>query len=154
VLAWIFEFEPDDALLTSLFELRRIVEPQAASLAASRRTDADLADMAGALEGMAKHTLATPTGRVADQDFHSALLRASRNAFVVSLTSGVSAAVSWTTIFKQRFAPLARDPLPDHRRVYEAIKAADPQAAHQTMESLIDLALLDITNARKSKKSK
>src|SRR5688572_2784445 len=46
VLAWIFEFEPDDTLLTSLFELRRVVEPHAASLAAKRRTDKDLADMA------------------------------------------------------------------------------------------------------------
>src|SRR5688572_1560608 len=46
VLAWIFEFEPDDTLLSSLFELRRVVEPHAASLAAKRRTDKDLADMA------------------------------------------------------------------------------------------------------------
>src|SRR5688500_12771828 len=36
VLSWIFEFEPDETLLTSLFELRRIVEPQAAALAAIR----------------------------------------------------------------------------------------------------------------------
>jgi len=152
VLAWIFEFEPDDTLLTSLFELRRIVEPHAAALAAKRRTDTDLADMAKALEGMGEHTLATEAGQVADQNFHSALLRASGNAFIVSLTSGVGAAVSWTTIFKQRLNPLVRDPLPDHQRVYEAIKAADPVAAHKAMETLVDLAFLDTTNARKQKK--
>jgi DNA-binding FadR family transcriptional regulator len=154
VLAWIFEFEPDDKLLTSLFELRRIVEPHAAALAATRRTAKDLADMADGLIGMGEHTLATQAGQIADQNFHSALLRATGNAFVVSLTSGVSAAVSWTTIFKQRMAPLVRDPLPDHRRVYEAIKAGDPGAAHQAMEKLIDLAFLDTTNARKMKKAK
>jgi DNA-binding FadR family transcriptional regulator len=154
VLAWIFEFEPDDALLSSLFELRRIVEPHAALLAAKRRTDQDLADMADALRDMAKHTLATEAGQVADQNFHSALLRATGNAFVVSLTSGVGAAVSWTTIFKQRLTPLVRDPLPDHQRVYEAIKAGDPAGAHAAMESLVDLALLDTTNARKLKKAK
>jgi DNA-binding FadR family transcriptional regulator len=152
VLAWIFEFEPDDKLLSSLFELRRIVEPHAAALAAKRRTEQDLADMAEGLEGMAKHTLATEAGQIADQNFHSALLRASGNAFMVSLTSGVGAAVSWTTIFKQRLNPLVRDPLPDHRRVYEAIKAADPVAAHQAMENLVDLALLDTTNARRLRK--
>lgn len=151
VLAWIFEFEPDDKLLNSLFELRRIVEPHAAALAAKRRTDQDLTDMADALEGMAKHTLATEAGQVADQNFHHALLRASGNAFIVSLTSGVGAAVSWTTIFKQRQSPLVRDPLPDHRRVYEAIKAGDSTGAHQAMENLVDLALLDTTNARKKK---
>lgn len=152
VLSWIFEFEPDDALLNGLFELRRIIEPQAAALAAVRRTDEHLDSMARALEGMAKHTLAVEAGRLADQEFHSALLRASGNAFIVSLTSGVGAAVSWTTIFKQRDNPLSRDPLPDHVRVYKAVKAADPQAARKAMENLVDLALLDTTKARKPNK--
>lgn len=153
VLSWIFEFEPDETLLTSLFELRKIVEPEAAALAALRRTDEHLEAMASALEGMAKHTLAVEAGRIADQEFHSALLRASGNAFIVSLTSGVGAAISWTTIFKQRESPLSRDPLPDHVRVYEAVKAADRDAAHKAMANLVDLALLDTTNARKPKKT-
>jgi DNA-binding FadR family transcriptional regulator len=151
VLSWIFEFEPEDTLLTSLFELRRIVEPQAAALAAARRTEQDIADMATGLAGMERHSLATEAGRLADQQFHAALLRASRNAFVISLTSGVGAAVAWTTIFKQRHNPLQRDPLPDHVRVYEAVKAADPEGARRAMENLVDLALLDTTNARRSK---
>jgi DNA-binding FadR family transcriptional regulator len=151
VLAWIFEFEPDDALLTSLFELRKIVEPEAAALAAKRRSDADLAVMSAALKDMAKHTLAVEAGRRADHDFHSALLRASGNLFLVSLTSGVGAAISWTTIFKQRDNPLSRDPMPDHRRVYEAVAASDPVAAHKAMANLVDLAFLDTTNARRPK---
>ncbi|HEY5810271.1 MAG TPA: FadR/GntR family transcriptional regulator, partial [Povalibacter sp.] len=154
VLSWIFEFEPDDALLTGLFELRRIVEPHAAALAAERRTDEQLELMARALEGMKQHTLAVEAGRLADQDFHSALLRASGNAFIVSLTSSVGAAVSWTTIFKQRENPLSRDPLPDHMRVYEAVKAGDPLAARRAMENLVDLALQDTNIARKPKKKK
>jgi len=149
VLAWIFEFEPADSLLTSLFELRKIVEPQAAALAAKRRTDEDLQAMSAALESMAKHTLAVEAGRRADHDFHSALLRASGNVFLVSLTSGVGAAISWTTIFKQRDNPLSRDPMPDHWRVYKAVAASDTVAAHQAMEALVDLAFLDTTNARK-----
>lgn len=154
VLSWIFEYEPDDKLLNGLFELRRIVEPQAAALAAIRRTDAELDAMAQALQGMKEHSLAVEAGRIADQNFHSALLRASGNAFVVSLTSGVAAAVSWTTIFKQRHNPLQRDPLPDHLRVYEAVKAKDPKAAQAAMTTLIDLALLDTTNARRPVKKK
>ena len=154
VLAWIFEFEPDEALLKSLFELRRIVEPQAAALAAKRRTEPHLHAMTEALEGMAGHTLASEAGRLADQAFHAALLNASGNPFLVSLTSGVGAAVSWTTIFKQRVGPLVRDPLPDHRRVYEAIKASDPVAAQRAMESLVDLALIDTTNAKRQRKSR
>jgi len=152
VLSWIFEFEPDEKLLTDLFELRKIVEPEAAALAALRRAEQDVDDMARALDGMARHTLAVEAGRVADQAFHSALLRASGNAFIVSLTSGVVAAISWTTIFKQRDNPLSRDPMPDHISVYEAVKASDPKAAHKAMENLVDLAFLDTTNSRGARK--
>lgn len=149
VLSWIFEFEPDPKLLVDLFELRNVVEPRAAALAAERRTSAHLDAMARALEEMAEHTLAIEAGRQADQDFHAALMQASGNAFLVSMISGVGAAITWTTLFKQRENPLLRDPMPDHLRVYEAVKAKDPDAAHAAMESLVDLALLDITDRPK-----
>ena len=152
VLSWIFEFEPDEKLLADLFELRRIVEPEAAALAALRRTDEHVEAMALALDGMAQHTLAVEAGRLADQDFHSALLRASGNAFIISLTSGVGAAISWTTIFKQRVNPLSRDPVPDHTSVFNAVKAGDPKAAHKAMANLVDLALLDTTNSRRARR--
>src|SRR6266542_3023286 len=42
VLSWMFEHEPDERLLESLFELRKVVEPEAAALAATRRTQAHL----------------------------------------------------------------------------------------------------------------
>jgi DNA-binding FadR family transcriptional regulator len=147
VLSWIFEFEPDEKLLTDLFELRKVVEPQAASLAALRRTDQHIESLERALDGMTKHSLAVDAGRAADQEFHSTLLRASDNAFIMSMASGVGAAITWTTVFKQRERPLPRDPMPDHIRVYEAVRAADPAAAHAAMENLVDLALLDITGA-------
>lgn len=153
VLSWIFEFEPTDELLDSLFELRKIVEPEAAALAAERRTDAHIAAMAEALEGMEKHTLAVEEGRVADQNFHAALLDASGNPFLLTLTSGVGAAVAWTTIFKQRNSPLQRDPLPDHRRVFEAVAAGDSSAAHKAMSDLVDMALLDTRRSRLAKRS-
>jgi len=145
VLSWIFKHEPDDHLVHSLFELRRVVEPAAAQLAAERRTTDQIESMRVAVEAMAEYTLATESGRQADQDFHAALLDASGNPFLVSLSSGVGAAVAWTTIFKQRVGPLQRDPVPDHWRVYEAIAAGDPKAAHAAMTQLVDLALLDTT---------
>lgn len=142
VLSWIFEFEPDDDLLASLFELRKLVEPEAAALAAQRRTEAHIQQMAEALDGMAKHTLATEEGRLADQNFHATLLEASSNPFLVTLSSGIGAAVASTTIFKQRNAPL-RDPIPDHQRVFDAVARGDAAAAHKAMAELIDMAFLD-----------
>jgi DNA-binding FadR family transcriptional regulator len=63
VLAWTFEGEPSRAAIDDLFELRLIIEPAAAEIAATRRTGAQLAQMGHALEEMAKHTLASRWGR-------------------------------------------------------------------------------------------
>jgi DNA-binding FadR family transcriptional regulator len=145
VLSWIFQNEPDGRLLANLFELRRIIEPEAAALAARRRTGDHLRAMDQALTLMAEHTLAVEEGRAADQAFHSALLDASGNAFLASLTSGVEAAVSWTTEFKQRKSPLVRDPIPDHRKVLDAVADQDPAAAHAAMVQLVDWAFTDTT---------
>jgi DNA-binding FadR family transcriptional regulator len=143
VLSWVFNTEPDPSLIGSLFELRKIVEPAAAQLAALRRDDAQLAAMRDALADMADHTLATDIGRDADQRFHAAMLDASGNPFLVTLTSGVGAAVAWTTVFKQRNSPLRRDPLPDHHRVFDAVAAGDGVAAHAAMTDLVDMAFQD-----------
>jgi DNA-binding FadR family transcriptional regulator len=109
--------------------------------------------MRRAVDGMAKHTLAVEAGRLADQEFHAGLLRATGNAFVSSLVSGIGAAVAWTTIFKQRASPMTRDPVPDHEKVYAAIYAADPGAAHAAMENLVELAFRDTENARRALKA-
>jgi DNA-binding FadR family transcriptional regulator len=150
VLEWTFESEPDLALLNSLFELRNVVESAAAGLAARRRSAGHLKAMRVALNGMAKHTLATPAGRQADLDFHTTLLDATNNPFIISLTSGVSAAINTTTIFKQRKRPLRRDPLPDHLRVFEAIAQKDSGKAQQAMSELIELARMDTPSSRRS----
>ena len=143
VREWMFQQEPDPALLAALFELRRIVEPEAAALAARRRSDAQLDTMRDALRRMEELSLESEAGRRADQAFHAAMLDAAGNAFLASLTSGVGAAVAWTTVFKQRKGPLRRDPMPDHLRVLDAIAAEDDIAAHRAMAELIDNAFRD-----------
>jgi DNA-binding FadR family transcriptional regulator len=151
VLSWIFSNEPAESLLSGLFELRKIVEPEAAALAAARRSDEQLEAMRTALAAMAEHTLATPEGREADKQFHGALLDASQNHFLISLTSGVAAAVAWTTIFKQRENPLHRNPIPDHKRVYDAVAAGDADAARTAMAKLVDMAFYDTKRSQRKR---
>ncbi|WP_246167122.1 FadR/GntR family transcriptional regulator [Sphingomonas piscis] len=147
VLSWMFQSEPDEHLLESLFELRMIFEPEAAALAARRRTNEQLDRMRNALTAMSEHTLASDEGRAADQEFHAALLVASDNPFLRTLTSSVSAAVSWTTALKQRVRPLVRDPVPDHERVFDAIAARNADGARAAMAKLVELALFDTKTA-------
>jgi DNA-binding FadR family transcriptional regulator len=109
-----------------------------------RRTKEDLDTMRSGIERMTQFTLATEAGRQGDQDFHAALLHATGNPYIMSLTTGVNAAVNTTTVFKQRDHPLPRDPVPDHLRVFQAIADKDAAKAQKEMSVLIRLALADV----------
>lgn len=144
VLAWAFARDPDQRLIESLFELREIIEPAAAALAAERRSREDLQRMKSGLALMRRHTLATEEGRQGDRQFHSALLHASGNDALIALSAGIAAAVAWTTVYKQRGRELPRDPLPFHMEVYEAIADGDPKRAREAMRTLVTGALEDV----------
>lgn len=143
MLVWAFAGEPDLAFMRGLFEMRIIVEPAAAALAAKRRDAADLKIMRDALAAMCRHTLATEAGRDADRVFHDAILRATRNDALIVLSASIGAVVGWSSMFRQRNKAPPRDSMPDHARVYDAIAAGNPDAASAAMKALIDLALED-----------
>jgi DNA-binding FadR family transcriptional regulator len=143
LLAWQFQSEPSRKFLRDLFELRLLVEPGAAALAATRRSKAQVAAMRDALGAMALYGLGTEEGRLADQHFHMIMLEATGNDAVVALASSIMAAIAWTTLYKQRKRGLIRDPIPDHRVLFEAIASADADAARESMAELVRLALAD-----------
>ncbi|WP_414902332.1 FadR/GntR family transcriptional regulator [Sphingomonas flavalba] len=143
VLAWAFESEPSQTFVRDLFELRLIVGPQAAALAAERRTGQQLSRMGHALERMAEFGLATTEGREADQQFHHAVLEATGNEPLISLSSTIRAAIGWTVVFRQRARGLSRDPLEEHRLLYDAIADGSAVAAEAAMRALIRRTMAD-----------
>lgn len=147
VIAWAFAGEPDIDFIRNLFDLRAIVEPAAAVLAAERRNHSDLKAMKDALITMRHNALITETGRMADRHFHGAILHATRNDALIALTASIGAVVNWTTQFKQRQRTLPRNPIPDHERVYDAIAARDSEAAGEAMRVLVELAMTDTRSA-------
>lgn len=144
ILAWMFSGEPDERFIRDLFELRGLIEPPAAALAAKRRTADHLEKMRTALADMHQHGLKTLAGQAADQQFHHSLLEAAGNEALASLASSVGAAVTWTTRFKQRRSGLPRNPFAEHMAVFEAIEAGDTDRARATMDALLQLALDDM----------
>jgi DNA-binding FadR family transcriptional regulator len=145
LLSWMFQGEPDPAFIKDLFELRQMIEPAAASLAARRRRPEQVEAMRRCLATMRAATLATEAGQEADRQFHRLILEASGNAAVVTLASSIGAAVRWTTHFKQSYQSDPRDPLPEHEDVFTAIAAGDEAAAAARMQVLLDHALADMT---------
>lgn len=144
LLAWMFSGKPDESFIRDLFQLRGILEPAAAALAAQHRSDAQLAEMRDALDRMAQAGLGSADGQTADRQFHHAILAATGNEALASLSSSVGAAVQWTTHFKQRAHHSPRDPQAEHEAVYHAIASADAAQASNCMAKLLDLALDDM----------
>ncbi|WP_420606606.1 FadR/GntR family transcriptional regulator [Novosphingopyxis sp.] len=147
LLAWMFETVPSAQFVRNLFELRMIVEPAAAELAARKRSARQLSIMGHSLETMAIHTLATAEGQLADQQFHAAILEATDNELIVNLSATIGAAVRWTTFFKYRSLKKPRDPIDEHRQLFQAIADGDADAARQVAIALIRQAEADTETA-------
>lgn len=143
LLDWMFTDSPPASFVRSLFQLRIIIEPAAAEIAAVKRTAHQLAMMGSALEAMAERGLTSEVGRDADHRFHALILKATHNELLINLSPGIAAAVRSTTFFTYRDEDLHRDPMPQHRDLFEAIAEADANGAKAAAEALIRQAQLD-----------
>jgi DNA-binding FadR family transcriptional regulator len=147
VLAWTFSGKPDERFVHDLFELRGLIEPAAAGMAAERRTPEQIEQMRIALAAMRDDGLATPAGQAADQQFHKTIFAAAGNQALYTIASSIGAAVQWTTHYKQRAQLKPRDPLPEHILVFEAIVAQDTTRARAEMLKLLEFAMIDMEEA-------
>jgi acetyl esterase/lipase/DNA-binding FadR family transcriptional regulator len=145
VLAWSLEAEPDDKFIRDLFELRGLVGPDTAAMAAVRRDDADLARLADALSLLAAASPDTLAWLDAAIDYHRAVLRASGNDAVSGLWPAIQATLSWS-VKLQMMLPTSRlghDPLADHARVFDHVKAQNGDEARAAMADLVKASLAE-----------
>ncbi len=137
VLRWMFSRSPTMASVQNLFELRMMVEPNAADVAAQRRSAEQLSGMGHSLEEMAHHGLATPLGQKADGVFHSLILEATGNEFLIALNEPITTAIRWTTVLKFAANSKPRNPLPLHRELFSAIADRDGARAREISMHLL-----------------
>ncbi|MGI3778687.1 MAG: FadR/GntR family transcriptional regulator [Janthinobacterium lividum] len=148
VLTWHLEAAPTDAFVNGLFELRHIVEPAVAALAAARASASDIDAMAAALDDMTRCAAASVDQVAADLRFHEALLLSAGNPFLASFGSAVESALSASfRLSWDASAPVVERSLALHAAVLAAIRARQPDAAHAAMTALLDAA---IENVRRS----
>lgn len=145
LLRWQFEQRPDAAFLDNLAEVRAIIEPAAAGLAAQRRTDADLEELRAALT-LAGDPDAAPDQVVdADVRFHRALLAAAGNELLQRMESVIETGLRARDLLVHGRGTWA-DSVPAHRAVLDAVEARDPAAAQAAMEALLDQAVRDVAD--------
>lgn len=145
VLGWHFEAEPSESFVRDLFELRNAVQPTAAILAAQRRDDEDVSQLADALARMARSAPNSGGWLNAIVSFHKGVLLATKNKAIASLSPAISANIRWSMKLQMSLPSLSllRDPVADNARVFETISAQNAKQAGHAMASLIDAALVD-----------
>lgn len=142
VMAWSMSGPPDLRLLRELTEVRRVIEPGVARLAATRATDADREELASAFRAMAAAAEHDREAFIAaDLRFHGALLIGCGNELLLDLTHAIDAGLRSSRDVTVRGGHTA---VAVHERVLGAVLARQPDAAEAAMAALIEEVARDI----------
>ncbi len=123
--------------LRQLFEVRRVLEPALAHMAAERATPADLAVMGAILDQQAECIATGQDIKKTDIDFHYAVNAASNNEIALRLVDMIN------DLLRGGAPDIGReeDPsvwLAEHRRIYEAVARREGRAAEKAVRAHLD----------------
>ena len=135
VLRWRYAAMPPMQFFREMFEIRRMIEPEAAWLAGERATRADIVAMDEAFRGIETANQSSKDAIESDIRFHRAILAASHNELIVQMGAMVSVGLTVSFgISSSSFGVF----IAHHKRVLEAIRARQPEAARDAMRKLLD----------------
>lgn len=140
VLAWHSPESIRKEFLDDLVELRRVIEPPAAALAARRVDPERLSRIKAALDGMRENVDNEAQFLEADAEFHVALLAASGNSLFERLSTIIGPVLDVSFKVQARETWRFKIGIEQHAAVYEAIARGDPETAHDTMEEIVSTA--------------
>ena len=134
VLGWRYAAMPRMQFFRELFELRRMIEPNAAALAAERATAPDIKAIADAYADMQKAPNVSQSAIDADLSFHRAVLSAAHNELLTQMAGVIGAGL--LTSF--RISSSSFDVfVPQHGEILEAIRYGRPNVARAAMDKLL-----------------
>lgn len=136
VMEWMFEGGASASVLEGLVEMRLIIEPAIAALAAQRRTLAQIGKMREALQDMERFGLSSDKGQIANRRFYEEVLQATANPPLVNLGNSLGTFVLWYTEC-QGGGTSPRDTIREHWLLFDAIAAGAADEARSAMETLI-----------------
>ncbi|MCK5428642.1 MAG: FadR family transcriptional regulator [Anaerolineales bacterium] len=137
--------------IMDLVEVREILEPEIAALAAIRATEENIAIMQDAVDAMDNAMDDPDTYIEADLDFHLALAQGSDNVLIPVL---IDTLVELLREHRKQAANVKgglERGQPHHKNLLEAIKHRDPDAARTSMRAHLEQIRIDIEYALASK---
>ena len=120
--------------LKHIFEMRHILEPQIAALAAQRADHEQIHEMERILETQAREIQGGKTGADADTAFHFSLAAATHNSALMKLVSAVEDILhrSRDRSFQEPGRP--QRSLESHRNILKMVRSGDAEGARRAME--------------------
>jgi DNA-binding FadR family transcriptional regulator len=144
VIGWCFAAKADPEFLLDLLDLRAVIEPRAAALAAIRATSADRAALRTALNGMHAWPSTSPEFAAHDLDLHVGIIRASQNQLFIQLEVIVRASIETMIRIVSPNQTLIAAAIDSHERIVKAIERQDPVEAELAMRILVDEAARNV----------
>jgi DNA-binding FadR family transcriptional regulator len=136
LLDWYSRVAEPMAFALKLQEMREMIEPYAASLAASAYTDDTLRSLASAHASMVAARNVDEWVR-ADLQFHLSVLTACSNELLIPLGTLIERTLEAQLRLNAKRADVFNASLAEHTAVFEAIRARDAAAARSAMASLL-----------------
>ena len=133
-------------------ELRLVIEPECAYLAALRRKPRDLDRMAEMLDGFERATAQGDVAHHFDYGFHETIAQATANPRMAqvlkTLEYDVSHAVNlWRHLAHMKPWRRTQDALDEHRAIFELIKSQDAEGARRRMRGHVENARIRMLEA-------
>jgi DNA-binding FadR family transcriptional regulator len=146
-LAWHLRASLTEGFVADLFQLRQMVEPQAAYLAARSSDPAAIERIRAAYLDMERWKNGRGDLIGADLRFHQSILDATGNPFIGALGGLIHTALIGTFQLGWRGVVIRDDRLHQHRAVLEAIEAGAKEAARERMAELLQDSIDDVRRA-------
>jgi len=123
----------DQADFRELFEVRHMLEAEAAALAATRSIDQDLDAMALQIDAMEAGRDSEAGFITADLRFHMAVVHATRNRLLVHLMNAIRSQLQRSLATSFHTPGLPEHAVEMHRLILEAVRAREPEEARRRM---------------------
>lgn len=150
IITWQAEIGSPSSYFRDVCEVRLMIEPMAARLAASRATDAEIAGIDAWCRWMESAVHDPDAYTSADLQFHAAICAASHNELVPQLMAALHAALYASRIITSHVIGANEHAMPLHQAVAQAIQHRDEQGAEEAMRALMLATLDDILHAQES----
>lgn len=136
--------------LADIFEMRKVIEPHIASLAAERATKRDIERMKKILDKQREAVSRGETGVEADAELHFAIGRATQNQALEKLVSGLMDILSHSREESLQTKDRRKASIESHRKILVAIETHDTKKAREAMLFHIEQVEDNVLSAKKS----